>query len=127
VRLQQIYAITGQLYSGLQGDYRYAQPKPVDVNLSVCELAGTATSEASHDFLRGTIRGDAHLLGTLLPLELESSGQFHGDNVVFDNRPPQQFVLRFSAGLKNSPCWAGSGACMHRSPRTIPPTETPPI
>jgi hypothetical protein len=97
IRLQQAFGIVGRIYAGLEGYYRYGESKPVDLNLSVCELP--APVAGSPDVIQGKVRGDGVLAGTLFPLSLDARGQFHGDQIVIDDRPPQQFKLKFTAGL----------------------------
>jgi hypothetical protein len=99
IRLQQLYGVVGRIFAGVQGYYRYAQPKPVDLNLSVCELPSIAGTSAN--LIRGNVRGEAQLSGTIKPLNLDASGQFHGDNVVINDQPPQQFALKFTAGVRD--------------------------
>jgi hypothetical protein len=97
IRLQQAFGIVGRIYSCLDGYYRFEEPKPVDLNLSICELP-TPPGDAP-DVIRGKVRGEGRLTGTLYPLALDAWGYLHGQQIVIEDRPPQNINVRCTADL----------------------------
>jgi hypothetical protein len=100
VRLEQAFGIVGRIYAGMNGYYRFAQPKPVDVLLNICELPAPIGN--GPDIIRGYLRGDGVLSGTIKPLALDATGQLRGDQIVFQNRPPQQIAVKCTASVRNN-------------------------
>jgi hypothetical protein len=100
IHLQQAWGIVGKIYAGMEGYYRFARPKPVEMNLAISELAGPIGNKP--EIIRGTVRGEGVLEGTVYPPSLDATGQLHGENIVIDNRPPQRIRVKCTAGIHHS-------------------------
>jgi hypothetical protein len=97
IRLEQVFGIVGRIFAGVDGYYRFTKPKPVDLDLSICELPAPVGN--APDIIQGKVRGEGVLSGTAFPLSLDASGQLHGEQIVFDNRPPQRIDVKCTAAL----------------------------
>ena len=86
--LRNAYAVIGSIFATADGVYHISNPKPVDANVFIAELSTPATSPTTApSFVQGHLRGDAHLTGTVAPLELAMEGQLHGRGLIIGDRP----------------------------------------
>lgn len=111
VRLEQLSVGSGDIDAVASGWYVYALPKPLKVDVYLTHLpdvaAGTlgsstgaattmpvaaadaaaATDDETHPLVRGKLRGEAHLNGTVKPLQLDFSGTLFGKKLFVRQRP----------------------------------------
>ena len=99
IRLEQVFGIVDRIYAGLEGYYRMPRPKPVDLNLNICELP--ASPGGATDLTQGKLRGEGVLAGTIVPMSLEAKGQLHGEQIMLGDRPLQQIDVKCSATLQD--------------------------
>jgi hypothetical protein len=98
--LKQLYLRTGQLESWSDGEYVYDRPEPVDANVYIEQqpektaivingqnVASTQPIDTQEDLVQGSLSGDAHLVGKLLPTHLTFTCHASGSDLVIEHRP----------------------------------------
>ena len=90
--LRSAYAVIGSIFATADGVYHITNPKPVDANVFIAQLrtpttGATTGPTTAPSFVQGHLRGDAHLTGTIAPLDLALEGQLHGRGLILGDRP----------------------------------------
>ena len=101
IGLKNSYAVLGSVLATADGYYHISSPKPMDVNVFVAETTKSPSTMPAADstFVQGHLRGDAHLTGTIAPLDLLIDGQLHGRGLIIAGSPLDDVDLKCTAEI----------------------------
>jgi len=85
VELSQFFLRSGETSLMVKGSYDGREPKPVSAEVVFENQPGNSPSPSESTLLRGFVRGNAKLSGTLLPLKVGIEGRLFGRNAVVLN------------------------------------------
>ncbi len=86
IRLDKLFVSLEALDLFADGYYYFDRPKPVDLNLYLTHPPANATDGPPDALLRGRVRADAHVSGTVRPMNLDLDGQMRGREVFVRGR-----------------------------------------
>jgi hypothetical protein len=85
ITLRDNYLSVGDLQLSADGLFDAALPKPLAVSVWLTHLPALGTEQS--DVIRGRLRAEAQLVGTVAPLNLDLSGILRGRDLHFRSRP----------------------------------------
>ena len=91
--LKNTYGTIGEIIAMADGLYSFANPRPVDINVTVADTtalpATSPSATTSPSLVQGHVRGELELTGIAYPLDLSLSGQLHARGLIVGDRPLQ--------------------------------------